>query len=660
MTENDNQIHVQLTGDVGVSKTGEFEIIAITAGEGNGWLFSSDCLRSSLSLGDGVDCYIDHEFIDHPSVRNLAGVCYSPTYDDVDQSIRLKLKTTGPSGPLLDQVGREWLASPDPKPHVGFSADVFFTAIDQSVVTILKVQSLDIVMTPARGGQFIRALNQEKGLQMEKILVPVVPDKEKPDEDIPVASQEVDANLKAVETMLQVQKKNQAIDDEVEKSRSVRLQMCGYLLDSALSAAHLPKPATDQLRLQFQNKLFEPADLQKAIDQSRDLVSQLQAGAMIAGSGRIDSMLSTEDRLQAAVDDLFGAPRDQSMKDKEVERLSGIKELYLMLTGDVEMKGLYDASRVRLATTATMPKLVLNAMNKIILEQWDQLGKAGYRWWEPIVSIEHFTSLQSITGINVGEVGLLPEVAEGADYGELPIADSGEAGVWKKWGGYLPLTIELLDRDDTAKLRTFPRKLANASLRRLSSLISTIFTVNAGAGPVMSDTGNLFNATPIATPGGHANLLTTALASPAWEAASAAVFNQPMLVASGEIAPKLGADPKFLLVPRALRLTGMRILYPSFEREATIFSENMQRGEYGDVVTVPEWTDTTDWAAVVDPRIAPAIIVGERFGLKPEIFIAGDPLSPAMFTNDEVRLKIRHFLSVFVGDFRPLHKNNVA
>ena len=57
-----------------------------------------------------------------------------------------------------------------------------------------------------------------------------------------------------------------------------------------------------------------------------------------------------------------------------------------------------------------------------------------------------------------------------------------------------------------------------------------------------------------------------------------------------------------------------------------------------------------------DPLVAPAIFVGERFGIMPEIFIAGDELSPAVFTNDEHRMKVRHFLAVWVNDFRPLHK----
>ena len=85
----------------------------------------------------------------------------------------------------------------------------------------------------------------------------------------------------------------------------------------------------------------------------------------------------------------------------------------------------------------------------------------------------------------------------------------------------------------------------------------------------------------------------------------------------------------------------------------------LQRGEQGDVVTVPEWTDATDWAAVVDPRLVPGIVVCERFGLLPQVFIAGDELSPAVFMNDEHRIKVRHFVAILVQDFRPLHKSNV-
>jgi hypothetical protein len=243
-------------------------------------------------------------------------------------------------------------------------------------------------------------------------------------------------------------------------------------------------------------------------------------------------------------------------------------------------------------------------------------------------------------------------VAEGAEYAELPVADVAEVGNWTKYGGYLPLTMELIDRDNLGKLKSYPRKMTTAAIRSLSGAIAGIFSANSGAGLQMADGVNVFHAS-------HANLGATALSSTEWENACKSVYNQNLLVASGQAAPRLAIDPRYLLVPRALRLAAYQILYPQMERATNIFTQNMQQGQPGDVITVPDWTDANDWAVVCDPTLAPAIYVGERFGLTPEIFVSGDPTSPAMFSNDETRLKVRFFVSVFVADYRPMYKENV-
>src|SRR6185369_6962815 len=139
--------------------------------------------------------------------------------------------------------------------------------------------------------------------------------------------------------------------------------------------------------------------------------------------------------------------------------------------------------------------LVKNALNKIVAERWAQLGRAGYDWWRNIVTVEHFTSLQSITGTLVGSIGTLPAVAEGAEYTELVIGDSPETATFNKYGGYIPLTLELIDRDDARKLAAYLRELANSAIRRLSGLVAAIFTDNGAVGPTMADGGALFNST---------------------------------------------------------------------------------------------------------------------------------------------------------------------
>lgn len=628
---------------------GEFEVCLITAGEGNGWQFGESALRESVGLWDGAECFIDHGHMSvNRSVRDLAGVFSGAVWDAARRGVVARLSALGPGAGLLLELSKQVLKE-GPRPRVGFSADVFFSAQGRVVQKILRVNSVDLVFNPARGGAFLRALNS------------VMPEEKMSETNQTV--EQLQADLEAMRTFADVQAEKDKLQAEAEAARALRAQMCGYVLESALAGSKLPGPMVEQVRKQFNGKVFEVTELDAAIRDARELVGKLSAGGLVQGPGRVSAMFSSEDRLRAAVDDLMGAPRDAGMEGVKVERLSGIRELYLMLTGDDDLHGGYNPERVRLATTADFTGLVKNAMNKIVTDRWAELGRAGYNWWEKIVTVEHALTLNDLTGIVVGTVGSLPTIAEGAEYTELPIGDNPETASFTKYGGYIPLTIELIDRDETRKLREYPRQLAAAALRNISSLIAGIFTTASGTGPLMADTGRLFNATAVTTAAGHKNLLTTALSASEWDVVSTAVFNQPMLTKQAApyigVGPKMGINPRYLLVPRALQLTAMKVLYPTLENAANIYSENQQRGQPGDVLVVPEWTDANDWAAVCDPKVAPAIYIGERFGLRPEIYIAGNELNAAVFMNDEHRMKVRHFLAVMVADYRPLHKSNV-
>ena len=648
----EQELRTLLTQQVRLGASGEpyqngkgFEVLAITAGQGNGWLFEESALKESLPLWDGVECFIDHGWQGR-SLRDLAGVFSAPRWSKAKQGIVLELTPLGPAGGLLAALGRELLVEGGaPKPQVGFSADVVFSAQGKHVRHIQRVLSLDLVVHPARGGAFVRALNAVGG---KWSLLPARGSESFPKnqitEEIPMEEQ------LTKEEGAQIEAKAHSDEQDVE---ALRAQMCAYVLESGLAAANLPKPMEDQLRARFGGKVFETEAFNNAIVEARELISNLQGPAVVAGPGRISGMVTSEEMLQSAVDDLFGVKRDTGLENVRTHRLGGIKELYMLMTGDRHLHGGYYPERVQLATTTTMANLVANVMNKIVVDQWERLGRAGYDWWKRVVSVEHFSSLQQVKGILLSEVGLLPSVSEGAAYQELPIDDSGETADWTKYGGYLPLTLELIDRDETRVLAQYPRKLASAAMRRISYDVAQAFTANSGVGPTMSDGYALFSVQ-------HANLGTDALSNTAWEAASKAVYDQSMLVASGETAPKLALEPRYLVVPRALKQTARGILVPVWDRATNVHSENLYRLDEEAVVVCPEFTDATDWAAVGDPTLAPAIVVAERFGLLPEIFVAGGELSPAMFTNDESRLKVRHFLAVAVVDYRPLYKANVA
>ncbi len=634
--------------------SGRFEILAITAGSANGWVFPAEVLRDSLQLWEGVNCFVDHSLKER-SVRDIAGILRKPTWDAEACGVRAELSAFGPSAEVLKDIGRQVLEKSDePAVRVGFSADVLFQGKAGKVGKILRIYSVDLVYNPARGGIFLRALNQ---LGIKPIM------EGEPFMSTQFKENSIETNLALQEAEVQPLPEAGSLEDQLAEMRNMRAQMSAFLLENSLSNSNLPQGLKTNIRKRFQNRTFAPAELQAALREAHTLLSDLEGASVVKGPARIEGMLEPAERLQAAVDDLFDAPREKGIGNTQVARLSGIRELYLTLTGDYDLHGGYFLERTRLATTADFTGLVKNSLNKLVSNTWEELGKAGYDWWKNVTVQEHFNSLHDITGTLIGTVGDLPSIAEGGNYTELKVGDSPEVARFTKFGGYIPLTLELIDRDETRKLRAYARELASAGMRKISRLVAEIFTSEAGVGPILADEENLFNLEAVTVKGGHANLANLALNAGNWDVVSARVYAQPMLVknAAGFFGsgPQMAVNPKFLLVPRALQRTAMEICTGSFVREADYVYDNVLKGSAVPLV-VPEWTDANDWAAVCDPRVAPAIFVGERFGIAPEIFIAGDELSPAVFSNDEHRLKVRHYLAVWVNDFRPLYKNNVA
>jgi hypothetical protein len=623
-----------------------FEIVFIHADqEAKGWTFPASVLQESIGLWENCQVMIDHEYFQR-SVRDLGGVIQNVKWSQEQNGLTAELVPGGPSKEIIFEVAR-FLMAGGPTPDVGFSVDVIFTAdAGGTVQKIMQPISCDLVMSPAFATRFIRQLNTRSTMPPTK----------------PTPEQEAEA----AHAIFEAQEK---VNIEADAARATRIAMANQLLDSTLAVSGLPEPAQADVRGRFQDQPYRPADLTTAIKAWKDSLAAATAGDEIVGPHRVSAMFNDTDHARAAIDDLIGAPREKGAEGLKVAQFQGIRDAYLHFTGDYDFHGGYHRDRVQFQlTAANFPALVVSALNKALVVAWKQLGAAGYDWWEKITTIEHFTTLQQISWMIFGTVGSLPSIAEGADYTELKIGDKRETSDWTKYGGYVGLTLEAILRDDTRALRAIPRELALAGIRNISEQIAALFTVNAGAGPTLADTGALFNSTVVTTAGGHANLLTTALGTnyTAWEAAAAAVYNQPMLIANEAgyygTGKKQAVDPSIILVPRALKGAAEALFMPRWASSVEAIAAVGGPTYGGQVVpvTVPEWTDATDWAAVVDPKIIPGIMLGEIFGVTPQIFVAGSETDPAMFANDESRIKVRHFLAVGVADFRPLHKSNVA
>ena len=279
---------------------------------------------------------------------------------------------------------------------------------------------------------------------------------------------------------------------------------------------------------------------------------------------------------------------------------------------------------------------------------------------------EDFASLQNIKWITLGGVGELPTVSEGAAYSELTWDDSAESASFVKKGGYLGITLETIDKDDTGRVRAAPRALAQAAWLTLSKSISAIFTASSGVGPTLSDSYALFHSN-------HSNLGSSALSITSYNAARLAMRKQTELNSS----ERLGAltAPKFLLVPPDLEITALQVLASEYDYTyalsngvAAPVNVNSQGSDFqarmnfarSRVVVVDLWTDSNDWAACADPRLYPTIGLGFRYGRVPEIFSVASPTAGLMFTNDTMPVKVRFFFAAGPMDYRGLYKANVA
>ncbi|OGO42243.1 MAG: hypothetical protein A2W36_06120 [Chloroflexi bacterium RBG_16_58_14] len=619
-----------------------FEILAISAGVAKGWdlHFSADLLKNTMPLFEGAPVFVDHPrtMFHSASVRDLCGTLHSPAWNELEQGIQLGLRPSGPSADVLMAIRDAAKDDPDVMKAIGFSCVLQAKVEKKHVVRIDSIKSVDVVVNPARGGKFLSA---SIGGTMKK---------------------KTEAAVEELEFEEDIEPGRDGAELPPPDTTALMLSMCKAVLNASLTNSKLPGPSQRVIRAHFEGRTFEPEELEKAIEDKRKEIAELSEASLIRGPARVGGMVTTDDQIVVAAHDLFGVERPAELKDVKPARLTGIRELYFLLTGDYELRGGYHPDEMRLATTTDFSGLVANVLNKVVQKKWDELDQAGYGWWKQVCRIEHFNSLNDLKGIVVGTVGTLPEVEEQGEYTELPIGDISETASFTKYGVSLPITLEAIDRDETRKLRIMPEELAAGAMRTISYYVSYIFTQSSGIGPTMGDTGALFNATAVTTAGGHANLGTTALAAAEWQVVRAAMFKQARLIkqAAGYYGtgPRMGIGPKFCLIPVDLEKTARDIFINEWDVTDNKHAQNLLKGS-GVPVVVPEFTDANDWAAVADPAVLPCIIVGERFGITPEIFVAGRETDPAVFMNDEHRIKVRIFNAILVQDYRGLYKENV-
>ncbi|HMT19629.1 MAG TPA: hypothetical protein PKE20_00030 [Promineifilum sp.] len=419
-------------------------------------------------------------------------------------------------------------------------------------------------------------------------------------------------------------------------------------------------PAATQARL-ARGRYETPGAVEAAIADARAEQAALQEAQVIQVGGKAPrsyQVFDAQDEARSIVEWMFGVEGAAT----PAANMRSLSQLYVALTGDSEFRGLFDPARVMFggATTATLPNLAVDAMNKVIMQQMVRMDH--WRWYERVAVVEpNNGTLHDMKWITIGGLGALPIVAERAGYTELQPGDVKETSAFAKRGAYVGISREAIKNSDLQQIQAIPRGLANAAVRTRSAAVSALFTQASGTGPTLAqDSTVLFHSS-------HANVATTAFGTDAtaWRAARSECFQHTELT-SGAV---LGIYPRFALLPAELYDTALSV-FGYGDGMPTVYTPEAQDRGFADPrpipLVVPDWTDATDWAYIVDPAVFPVIQMsysqnpGGRSHPAPELFSVVSETSGLLFTNDTLPIKVRDEFAVGVNGPRGIGKRNVA
>ena len=401
LTLNAGHIRLEATG-----QARRYAVTFIEAGKNkNNWTMPIEVLGQAVSMFDGVPCLLNHAGLwKNPDIEKWGATHENPILEGNAIKTTLRIANTE-AGDRLERIFSAWLADTEaglPTPPIGLSADLSVKWQPRDdyeqpriCAEITRVWSGDAVLFPAAGGKVEHVLNSilpggntMSEEQNSNTPAPVTP----PATPVPVTP-----------------------PTEVEAPASI----------TALQA--------------------QVATLTSHVESLAHTLAHQTEDETVQGNGRSHAAIfggeSSIEEIQAAINWLVGVD-NAPIPAPFLRRLDNT---YQLLSGDAEWRGVFDPSRVHLATAnaSTLSDMVTDGMNKVIIQTYDTLR--NYRWFETIVDVApNDGSLQDMKWITFGGIGALPNVPYGSEYTELTVGDSKEADSFAVYGGYVGITRQVL------------------------------------------------------------------------------------------------------------------------------------------------------------------------------------------------------------------------
>lgn len=477
------------------------------------------------------------------------------------------------------------------------------------------------------------------------------------------------------------------IDEQIKKALDdQRAAMAAErLLEDALDKSGLPAGAVKRVKRLFEGKRATQAEIDAAIKEERDyLASMAQAGGTPAPWGdqsRVAVGLRPIDKIQFAIDRAFGLTK-QDMTDlarmerldgrpifndyraaqaadfDDVPRLSGLREFYILVSGDHEISGQFIrrnlAADLRVSqeiTSTTFSYILGNTLNRRLVKDYNELNGHEDLLISERKSVKDFRLQEAIALGYPEDLPLIdPETEDYVDGAE--VTDEEATYQVRTRGRLLTITRKTIINDDMGLVRRRVSREGRAArgthARYVWAFAISNKTCTDGTAWFTDGHGNL---------GAAALSHTTALvAYKALAGMTEKDSGNPLGLLDG------GAKPA-LVYPVALMETGEKIASEDFyytTNDLTTKVPNPLKGKVTPVM-LSLLTDTSDWYMILPPALVDIVEMGYLNGRQePEMFVADAPDAEHVLKQDRIIYKIRHEYDGTVVDWRSGYKGAVT
>lgn len=473
----------------------------------------------------------------------------------------------------------------------------------------------------------------------------------------PPAGQEGDAAVKKAQEIL-----DKAIESEKKTSEAmakVEEMTAQAEAKEVLAESKLPNIFKNKVRTQFEGMIKTPADverLKKALKLEQDVLVESNPSMKVhfaEGDTRVELINSQRDKWAAQID-LMVCPqhhrakliesnpdRAELYKQLGTNRLS-FKEAYIMLTGDSQISGRVDSSKLTEGlVTADWAQIFGDSMRRTMMLEYSSL--IDYDDWKKIANIGETPDFRAKKYIELGGYSDLPTVNEDDDFVETTSPSDHEVENTAATKGYIDrITRRMVINDDLNALRLIPLKMARAAKRTLYKAVFNPIINNSA----IYDGKLLLHAD-------HSNRIADALGE------DGIAFGNAMQLLKDQVekdsGEKLGIRGKFLIIPStvAMRKAAYAVTTPGFKLSNNV-PEWHQTWQV-EPIEVVHWGSQTDWRVMASPQENPTVQVDFLQGKQePEMFVSDSIASDTFFVKERIRYKLRHEYGVAVLSYKTI------